>query len=36
MFERGYQFVNAGSDVARLRDSALVDVKEFRAHYRQR
>jgi 4-hydroxy-2-oxoheptanedioate aldolase len=31
MFARGYQFVNAGSDVARLRDGALADVKEFRA-----
>ena len=31
MFARGYQFVNAGSDVARLRDNSLVDVKEFRA-----
>jgi 4-hydroxy-2-oxoheptanedioate aldolase len=31
MFARGYQFVNAGSDVSRLRDGALTDVKEFRA-----
>lgn len=31
MFARGYQFVNAGSDVARLRDGALADVREFRA-----
>jgi 4-hydroxy-2-oxoheptanedioate aldolase len=31
MHARGYQFVNAGSDVARLRDGALADVKEFRA-----
>lgn len=35
MFERGYQFVNAGSDIARLRDGALADVKVFRARYRQ-
>jgi hypothetical protein len=35
MFARGYQFVNAGSDVARLRDGSLADVKEFRALYRQ-
>ena len=34
MFERGYQFVNAGSDVARLRDGSLADVKAFRARYR--
>lgn len=34
MFERGYQFVNAGSDIARLRDGALADVKAFRARYR--
>ena len=33
MFERGYQFVNAGSDVARLRDGSLGDVKAFRARY---
>ena len=26
---RGYQFVNAGSDIARLRDGSLADVKEF-------
>ena len=31
MFARGYQFVNAGSDISRLRDGALADVKEFRA-----
>ncbi len=31
MFARGYQFVNAGSDVARLRDGSLADVREFRA-----
>lgn len=35
MFARGYQFVNAGSDVARLRDGSLADVKEFRTLYRQ-
>ncbi len=35
MFARGYQFVNAGSDVARLRDGSLADVKEFRALYRK-
>jgi 4-hydroxy-2-oxoheptanedioate aldolase len=35
MFERGYQFVNAGSDIARLRDGSLADVKEFRALYRK-
>ena len=35
MFARGYQFVNAGSDVSRLRDGALTDVKEFRALYRK-
>jgi 4-hydroxy-2-oxoheptanedioate aldolase len=34
MFERGYQLVNAGSDVARLRDGSLADVKAFRARYR--
>jgi len=34
MFERGYQFVNAGSDVSRLRDGAVADVKAFRARYR--
>ena len=34
MFERGYQFVNAGSDVSRLRDGSLADIKEFRALYR--
>jgi 4-hydroxy-2-oxoheptanedioate aldolase len=31
MFKRGYHFVNAGSDVSRLRDQALADVKAFRA-----
>lgn len=30
MFKRGYHFVNAGSDVSRLRDQALADVKTFR------
>jgi 2-keto-3-deoxy-L-rhamnonate aldolase RhmA len=35
MFERGYQFVNAGSDIAHLRDRALADVKAFRARYRE-
>ena len=35
MFERGYQFVNAGSDIARLRDGSLADVKAFRARYRK-
>ena len=34
MFARGYQFVNAGSDIGRLRDGSLADVKEFRALYR--
>ena len=33
MFERGYQLVNAGSDISRLRDGALADVKAFRARY---
>ena len=33
MFDRGYQFVNAGSDIARLRDGSLADVKEFRTRY---
>jgi 4-hydroxy-2-oxoheptanedioate aldolase len=31
MFARGYQFVNAGSDIAKLRDGSLADVKEFRS-----
>jgi 4-hydroxy-2-oxoheptanedioate aldolase len=35
MFARGYQFVNAGSDISRLRDGSLADVKEFRALYRK-
>src|SRR3954451_16445163 len=34
MFERGYAFVNAGSDVSRLRDGALADVRSFRDAYR--
>ena len=34
MFARGYQFVNAGSDIARLRDGSLADMKEFRNLYR--
>jgi 2-keto-3-deoxy-L-rhamnonate aldolase RhmA len=33
MFERGYQMINAGSDVGRLRDGALADLKEFRRVY---
>ena len=33
MFERGYHMINAGSDVGRLRDGALADVKEFRAKH---
>jgi len=33
MFERGYHMINAGSDVGRLRDGALADVKEFRRVY---
>ena len=33
MFARGYQFVNAGSDIAKLRDSSLADVKEFRSQH---
>jgi 4-hydroxy-2-oxoheptanedioate aldolase len=35
MFARGYQFVNAGSDIARLRDGSLADVKQFRSVYRK-
>jgi 2-keto-3-deoxy-L-rhamnonate aldolase RhmA len=35
MFARGYQFVNAGSDIARLRDGSLADVKEFRTLHRK-
>jgi len=31
MFARGYHMINAGSDVGRLRDGALADVKAFRA-----
>ena len=34
MFDRGYHFVNAGSDISRLRDGSLADVKAFRARYR--
>jgi 4-hydroxy-2-oxoheptanedioate aldolase len=34
MFGRGYQFVNAGSDVSRLRDGSLADVRAFREAYR--
>jgi 4-hydroxy-2-oxoheptanedioate aldolase len=33
MFQRGYQMINAGSDVGRLRDGALAEVKEFRSVY---
>src|SRR5256885_10244362 len=33
MFQRGYHMINAGSDVGRLRDGALADVKEFRSVY---
>jgi 2-keto-3-deoxy-L-rhamnonate aldolase RhmA len=33
MFQRGYHMINAGSDVGRLRDAALADVKEFRSVY---
>jgi len=33
MLERGYQMINAGSDVSRLREGALADVKEFRSVY---
>jgi 4-hydroxy-2-oxoheptanedioate aldolase len=35
MFDRGYQFVNAGSDISRLRDGGVADVKAFRARYRR-
>lgn len=35
MMDRGYQFVNAGSDIARLRDGSLGDVKEFRSLHRK-
>ncbi|MCM0018392.1 MAG: aldolase/citrate lyase family protein [Tagaea sp.] len=35
MFERGYQFVNSGSDISRLRDGSLADVKAFREIYRK-
>jgi 4-hydroxy-2-oxoheptanedioate aldolase len=33
MFQRGYGFVNAGSDIGRLRDGAIADVRAFRAAY---
>jgi 4-hydroxy-2-oxoheptanedioate aldolase len=33
MFKRGYQFVNSGSDVGKLRDTSLADVKTFRDAY---
>ena len=33
MFQRGYHMINAGSDVGRLRDAALAEVKEFRGVY---
>jgi 2-keto-3-deoxy-L-rhamnonate aldolase RhmA len=33
MFQRGYHMINAGSDVGRLREGALADVKEFRNVY---
>jgi len=33
MLQRGYHMINAGSDVGRLRDAALADVKEFRGVY---
>jgi len=33
MFQRGYHMINAGSDVGRLRDAALAEVKEFRSVY---
>jgi 4-hydroxy-2-oxoheptanedioate aldolase len=35
MFDRGYQLVNAGSDVSRLRDGSLADVKAFRERHRK-
>jgi hypothetical protein len=34
MFARGYSCVNAGSDVNRLRDSSLADVRAFRQIHR--
>jgi hypothetical protein len=34
MFDRGYSFVNAGSDVSRPRDSSLADVRAFRPVHR--
>jgi 4-hydroxy-2-oxoheptanedioate aldolase len=33
MFQRGYAFVNAGSDIGRLRDGSIADVRAFRAAY---
>lgn len=33
MFDQGYQFVTGGSDVAKLRDSSLADVRAFRETY---
>ena len=33
MLQRGYHMINAGSDVGRLRDAALAEVKEFRSVY---
>lgn len=33
MFKRGYQFVNSSSDVAKLRESSLAEVKTFREAY---
>jgi 4-hydroxy-2-oxoheptanedioate aldolase len=33
MFARGYDFVNAGSDIGKLRDSSLADVRKFREAY---
>ena len=35
MFERGYQLCNSGSDIGRIRDGALADMKSFRELYRQ-
>ena len=34
MLARGYSFVNAGSNVSRLRDSSLADVPAFRQIHR--
>ncbi|MCC7347550.1 MAG: hypothetical protein IT538_09160 [Variibacter sp.] len=33
MFARGYDFVNAGSDIGKLRDSSIADVRKFRETY---